>query len=172
MIVRVARGLLDAKPARRIARVEELAAPARVPLMLSLTLEAPLTLALPEMTKADARVWEMRLNREWTSCGCRAGEIAAMSAIAAYVAAAALGVAPAVTSTWGHAGWATLVALVAAAVGKVVGRGRSLARFRRLTREIEGTVAARSIEAADEQPGVREAGAVQGFGTAYRASTT
>jgi hypothetical protein len=155
----VARGLVLAKPARRIGSVDELAALARVPLILSLTPEAPLALALPELTKADVQVWEVRLNREWTACGCRAGEIAAMLAIGAYVSAAALGVAPAVASTWGHAGWATLAALVAAAAGKVVGRGRSLARFRRLTREIEDALAARSLKATVEEPGVGIRGA-------------
>jgi VIT1/CCC1 family predicted Fe2+/Mn2+ transporter len=120
-------------------------------LLLSLAPEAPLALALPELTKADLRIWEMRLNQEWTACGCRAGEIAAMLAIAAYVSAAALGAVPAVASTWGHAGWALLAALAAAAAGKVVGRVRSLSRFRRLAREIGGAIGARSLKAAAEE---------------------
>jgi hypothetical protein len=127
------RSLLAAEGRRRIASVDELASLARVPLMLSLAPEAPLTLALPELSKAEAHDWEVRLNREWTACGCREGEIAAILGIAAYFSAAALGVAPIAASTWGHAGLAALTAVVAAAGGKVVGRGRSLARFRRLT---------------------------------------
>jgi len=116
-----------------MASVDELVALARMPLILSLAPEAPLTLAVPELSKAEAHLWEGRLNREWTACGCREGEIAAMLGIAAYCSAAALGVAPIAASTWGHAGLAALAAVGAAAGGKVVGRSRSLARFRRLT---------------------------------------
>ena len=136
---RAARGRVDAKSARRIASVEELAALSQVRLILSLAPKAPLALALPELSRADARLWEMRLNREWTDCGCRAGEVAAMLAIAAYVLAAAIGVVPIAASTWGHIGLATLTALVAAAVGKIVGRGRNLARFRRQVTALAGT---------------------------------
>jgi hypothetical protein len=154
VIVAVVPGRVVAQPMRRIASLAELAALARVPLLRSLAPEAPLALALPELTQAETQVWEVRLNREWTACGCRAGEIAAMLAIAAYVSTAVLGWAPAVASTWSHVGWATLAALAAAAAGKVVGRGRSLARFRRLIREIEAALAARSMEPVAEEPGV------------------
>lgn len=125
--------VVAADDGRRIASIDELVALGRVPLILSLAPEAPLTLAMTELSNPETHRWEARLNREWTACGCREGEIASMLGIAAYCSAAALGVAPIAASTWGHAGLAALSAVAAAAVGKLVGRGRSLARFRRLT---------------------------------------
>lgn len=142
MIVAVRPGrVVVTQPARRIAGRSELAALARVPLYATLAPEPPLALALPELSQAESEHWEPRLNREWTACGCRSGEIAAMLAIVLYLSAVFLGLAPA-ASTWGHVGWGFLAAIVGAAAGKVVGRGRSLVRFRRLIRELEATLAA------------------------------
>lgn len=132
MIVGVVRGRVIVSRTRTIRTAQELAALGRVPLLWSLTPEAPLLLELPELTKAERQAWETRLNREWTACGCRTGEIAAILAIAAYLAALFLSMVPG-HSAWGHVGWAALAALVGAAVGKVLGRSRSLARFRELT---------------------------------------
>jgi hypothetical protein len=144
-MVSPSRGVVSTRPARKINNADELAVLASVPLMLSLTPEPPLVLAMAELTEAEAKYWETRLNREWNACGCREGEIAFMAAIAAYFAAAAIGIAPAMHSTWGHFGWATLMALAAAAIGKIVGRLRSLLRLRQLTREMRYTVAMRSV---------------------------
>jgi hypothetical protein len=98
-----------------------------------------LELALAHLTETETRTWEWLLNREWTACGCREGEIAAIIAIGAYILSAFLGFAPATDSAWGQIGWATLAALVGAAAGKIVGRIRSIRRFRRLVRQLQGT---------------------------------
>jgi hypothetical protein len=112
-------------------------------LILSLTPDAPLSLALAELTKTETADWQTRLNREWMACGCRAGEIGAELAIAGYVIAALLGTLPGCGLSWSHVGWAALAALVAAATGKILSRARSLIRFRRLIQELDVVFAKR-----------------------------
>ena len=135
VIARVAAGPIDTRPPTTVASIDELVSLSRVSVM-SLSSEPPLVLALAHPTGPEARLWEARLNREWTSCGCRAGEIAVMVSIAGYASVAAAGFAPDVSSMWGHAGWAAVVALAAAAAGKIAGRARSLRRFRRVVRKM------------------------------------
>ncbi len=152
MIVGVSKGRVAARRTRTITSTEGLTALARRPLVVSLTPDVPVTLAIAELNEHDARQWEARLNRAWMDCGCRVGEAAAMVAIGAYVAGAFAGLTPAVSSNWGHLAWGLAAAILGAAVGKIVGRARTLGRFRRAVLELRAFLAADSRQVASPLP--------------------
>jgi hypothetical protein len=99
-----------------------------------------LVLDVEGIAEADAKSWETRLSRYYFACGCEAGSVVLLVALAAYVVALAMAPGGFGAATWRDAVAGVLVGFVAAGVGKAAGLIYARWRLRRTIRSLVSAV--------------------------------
>jgi hypothetical protein len=95
-----------------------------------------LVLDVEGLAEADAKRWEARLSRYYFACGCEAGSVVLLVALAAYLVALALAPGGFGAATWREAVAGVVVGFVAAGVGKAVGLIHARRRLRTTIRSL------------------------------------
>jgi hypothetical protein len=80
-----------------------------------------LVLDVEGLTEAEAKRWETRLSRYYFACGCEAGSVVLLLALAAYVVALAVAPGGFGAANWRDAVAGVLIGFIAAGAGKAAG---------------------------------------------------
>lgn len=95
-----------------------------------------LALDVESLAEADAKRWEARLSRYYFACGCEAGSVVLLVALAVYVVAVGLAPGGFGAATWRDAVAGVVVGFVAAGVGKAAGLIHARWRLRTTIRSL------------------------------------